>query len=452
MRTNAGILAPAIMLAASVLPLPSASSDTQVPLDSAGKIPVIDAPLEDRLKMFTDHPGFKEARLFKLAEDGFSLEIISESGGSTLRDRVPLSATETEAFRAKVTGLVNEKAPQAVLDQKGRTRLVNGIRLLSVGFYGWALPAAFNVSNGGTAGGLYLVSAGTGFFMPLLITKNMRVTEGQAELAMYGGLYGISHAVLLHLAIQGWEDMHARTVLGTSMCLSLAELCVFYNVADAYGVSGGAGRTISVGSGFGTGIGLGAAYLAGADEDTSRIFGVAGLAGSAAGFWAGQLLSKRQNYSLGDASILGATGGLGAYLPCAFMLAGAVDEPKAYTAGAMAGSVLGLAAGHLLTADRDLTEGQAFLLGLGVASGNLLGLGITYLSRPNDFNSRMFFASSAIGSVAGFALAWWWAADDTQAAAPPGNVQFRLSPDGLLAALPHRDNPVRPFASLEASF
>ena len=102
----------------------------------------------------------------------------------------------------------------------------------------------------------------------------------------------------------------------------------------------------------------------------------------------------------------------------------------------MAGAVSGLAFGHWLTSDRDLSEGQAYLLGLGVASGELLGLGITFLARPNDFNTRLFFATSAISASAGLAVTWILIRNDIQSTAPLGRISIRVMPQNLLSEKP----------------
>ena len=414
------------------------ASDVQVPLDTAGKVAIIDMTLEKKLGLFPSSTGFQEAKLFRLESGSFTLETIREEGKDILRDRIPMSATEAEIFRARVTEKIALLSPQSAIDQKGRNRLINGIRVLSVGFYGWALPASFNVQNGSVAGGLYLVTAGTGFFLPLWMSRNYPITEGSAELALYGGYNGIAHAVLLHTTFMTFEHLHDRTVVATTMALSMAETYAFYRAGMEYGISGGQGRTMAVASEFGTGIGLAAAYSAGASPDngSSRAYGICGLAGSGLGFLAGQKLSARENYSLGDASLLRFTGGLGGYITVSALKSAGINGSKPLVNAGILGAVSGLAFGHWLTSDRDISEGQAFLLELGATSGGLFGLGITYLARPNNFNQRMFFAASSIGATAGLGVTWQMIRDDLPSSVPAVRIGLRMHPLNLSSNVP----------------
>lgn len=403
---------------------PAMASDTQVPLDAAGKITVIDQDLEKKVSLFPDKPGFHEARMYRLEDGSFMLETTREAGREILRDRIPMSSTAAEGFQAQVSDRINRLSPQSALDQKGRNRLINGIRALSAGFYGWGLPASLNVQNGGVGGGMYLVTAGTGFFLPLYLTRDIPVSEGAAEMGLYGGYDGIGHAVLLHLAVQGAENMHGQTVIATSMAASLGEMYWLFGWASRSGISGGRARAASVNSEFGVAVGLASAFSSG--TGSSRAYGVCGLAGSAIGFHAGSFLASRQNYSLGDASLLQVTGLLGAYVPVSALQAAGISGAKSLVNAGILGAVSGLAFGDWLTRDRDISEGQAFLAGLGTASGGLLGLGVVYLARPNDLNPRLNSAATAIGACAGLGLTWWITRDDAPSSAPAGRIGWRI--------------------------
>jgi len=431
MKANLALAGLVLVAAAAVL-----ASDVQVPLDLTGKTTQIDRALEKKLGLFPDTPGFLEARMFRLEDGTFMLEISRESRMEVLRDRIPMSATTAGEFRARVSDTISRLSPQTALDQKGRSRLINGIRILSIVYYGPALPGSFNIQNGTVAGGMYFLTAGTGFFVPLWLTKSRPVPEGPAELALYGGYNGIAHAFLLNASVMGMENIHGRTAVAESLILSLGEMYCLFGLADRYGISGGQGRAMMVASEFGLVGGLGAAFLAGTGERTSRAYGIAGLAGSAGGLWAGHYLAGRRNYSLGDASLLQVTGGLGAFIPIALLKSFGVNGSKELVAAGLTGAVSGFSLGDWLASDRDLTEGQTFLLGLGTASGGLLGLGIAYVARPNDPNQRLFFAASGVGAAAGLAVTWRLIRDDMQLTVPVGGMVIRTFPANLMSARP----------------
>ncbi|MEO5928652.1 MAG: hypothetical protein ABIR47_01855, partial [Candidatus Kapaibacterium sp.] len=51
------------------------AQETQVPIDSAGKIQRIDLELESRIALFPEYKDFQEARLYRLADSSYMLEI-----------------------------------------------------------------------------------------------------------------------------------------------------------------------------------------------------------------------------------------------------------------------------------------------------------------------------------------------------------------------------------------
>jgi len=447
------IWAAAAAVAVSVRPaLSGESSDVQVPLDPGGKIAVIDRALEAKIGLFPEYAGFREARLYRLAGDGFQLEIMSDGPDGILRDRVPLSATATGEFRERVSALVSRRAPQAVIDQEGRTKFVNGMRAFAAGWYGITLPGACGVHRPEVTLGMYLITAGSGFFIPFWATQNAAVSQGSAEAGLCGAGNGIVHAFLLNLASSG-SEIHGRGFCASSLGLSLAEMGAGYWWAGREGISGGQGRTLTVMSAFGLGLGLTSAYFYGPFGDRPRTWGWAGLAGSAAGLSAGYLMARRQSYSIADADLVGITGLLGAYAAPAFLYACGIRHGKSVAAASLAGGAAGIVLGHVLTADRDLDGNQILLIGLGSVSGGCIGLGVTYLTRRDRSAAGPFLAYSAAGAAAGFALSWWGVVDRAAPApqAPGRSVRLRVAPESALALM-GAPFPPGPIAVLEASF
>ncbi len=434
---RAGFAALVLSLAAALLPAPPAeAADVQVALDSSGKITVIDRQLESRLRLFPERADFHEARLYRLAEGGFSLEITSESGGVILRDRLPMSSTEIEAFRIRVSRAVDERAPAATVDQSGRPMLVAGIRTLAASYYGLSLPMAFDVQDGASALGIYCLTAGTGFFLPLWLTRNLVVSEGQAELGLFGGIHGIIHAAFLNIAFRNAEP-HFQTFAALGITISLAELYAGYKWAGFAGTTGGQGRTMHVASAFGTALGLGTAYLVEGDGGRMGPYGWLGLAGSAAGLWAGHLMGTAQSYSTGDGTLVAVTGAMCGHVAHAAIYAAGVRDHKAWVGSAMGGAAAGLILGHRLTSDRDLGAGQATLIGLGTLSGELSG---------QTGNGKALLTLGATGAAAGFAVSWWLLADEIPDRSSPLPGRLSLYPAALAAKAP------LPAVTVSASF
>src|SRR6185295_10082406 len=77
-----------------------AAQEVQVPLDEAGRLEMITPELARKLDLFTDVAGFREARLFRVSDSSYVLEVTSGDRAGLRRDRRPLSAAEAAAFRA----------------------------------------------------------------------------------------------------------------------------------------------------------------------------------------------------------------------------------------------------------------------------------------------------------------------------------------------------------------
>src|SRR5262245_17169186 len=79
------------------------AQEVQVPLDEAGRLQVITPDLARKLELFTDVTGFREARLFRVSDSSYVLELTAADRSGLRRERRPLSAVETAAFRTDLT-------------------------------------------------------------------------------------------------------------------------------------------------------------------------------------------------------------------------------------------------------------------------------------------------------------------------------------------------------------
>lgn len=410
------------------------SQEISVPIDAEGKFELIDSKLEQELKLFTDYRGFKEARLFQLSDTSFVLEISYQLEDRLLKDRLPLSAQEAAEFRQKVTLRIKQEKPRAALDQEGRSKLLKGTLVLSLGYYGWAVPVTFDITDGRAVAALYMFTAGAGFFLPYWGTRGIPVTEAAATLSLYGGTRGIVHGIFLYELVKG-EDTSGRGRVGFGMLGSLTEALAFFSLANRSKMSPGTAELICICGDLGIGYGLGAAHLADLYEDDKErgLYGSI-LLGSAAGLVAGKLLAEGQPYTKGDAYVLRGVGFLGAYVSLAAVDLADPKEEKAYTAAAMAGSIVGLGLGHHLVKNKDFSTGQGTLINLGELAGGLVGLGVAYLITPEDKddNSAVYMTSSAIGATGGFWLLYRSFAKDA-ASQRESSWKIEFAPEAVLS-------------------
>ena len=380
-----------------------ACDEIQVPMDSEGKTMVIDSRLEERLKLFGDHDDFQRAWLFKLSDSLYVLEVFRKSENAIVKSRLRFTEDGVSEFRTRVSSRLLAMDPAYSLDRSGRNTFVAGELALSLGFYGWAIPAAANVEDGRLAVGLYMLTSGLGFYIPYELTRNASISDGAATLSLYGASRGVIYGIALAEMMKDDPSYRGRTT--SAILSSIAGSIIGYRVASRTHMTSGTSEVISVGGDLGIGIGLGSAYLADLIDDHPRGAGACVLAGSGLGCLAGAFLASEENYTRGDAYVLSGATVLGAYVPLLFADLADPDNDDAYISVSMLGGTAGFLAGHFLVHDREFGTGEGNLIRLGELAGGLIGLGCAYLfSSDEDDNTRLYLSTSAIGAAAGFGL------------------------------------------------
>jgi hypothetical protein len=381
------------------------AQETLVPFDSAGRVQRLDRNLEEKLNLFPEFPRFVEATLFRLPDSSYVLEIMYDDSAGRLRARRPLSADEAADLRWRVMQAIAQRAPTAVLDQSGRKRFIAGNLALTLGYHGWAIPVALQVKES-VAGGLYLLTAAAGYFIPLLATEHTSVSRGTASLGLYGGSRGIVHGIMLGL-VAGAED-NGPLLVGAGVLASVAEEIAAVNIARHTNLSDGDAVAIGVLGDFGAGIGVGMADVSGAlDSDNAAPVGAWVLAGSAAGLATGGLLARKVDYTRGDAYVVRAAGALGSIATITFTTYADPKDDRVYSSTAMAGAVGGLVLGHALIRDRDFSSDQGALITLGEVSGGLLGVGVVTLTvGQHDAAPSAYWTGILSGAAGGFTFSY----------------------------------------------
>ncbi|MFZ1948428.1 MAG: hypothetical protein WAW06_12850 [bacterium] len=426
-------------LAAVAASTASLAGEVQIPFDYDGKVPVLTRELEARLELFPKYQGFKEARLFQISDTSFVLEVYYGSGEQVEKDRTAMSAAEVSALRASVAEAIAVKAPDTGLDQSGRTAFLVGTAALSLGFYGWAVPVAFDFDDGPAIAGTYMVTSGAGFFAPFLLTRHRAVTDGAATLSLYGGTRGIVHGALLP-EIFSDEDIDGDDRIAGSLFTSLAEYAAGYIIADRASMTAGTAEAICAGGDMGLLSGLVLRHMNDDGDDADAAYA---LAGSGVGLAGGYLLARMQPYTRGDAYTLRATASLGAYVGWAMTVDEDDEDSDVALAGLLVGEAAGVAAGHYLVRGRDFTTGQGVLMHVGQLAGGLFALGVVFLIDHDIDSSRPVTLSTSAGGIGGFLLTYHFLKDDAKARARDGSWNLEISPE-ILLALAARDEDRSP--------
>ncbi len=420
------------------------AQEIQIPIDEEGKIEYIDSKLEQRLGLFAEYNKFREARLFQISDTSFVLEIFYQPQEKLLKVRLLFSVEDTKNFQRKVTERIKQKEPQVVINQEGRTKLIVGTMVLSLGYYGWAVPGALDVDDGKLAVTLYMLTSGAGFYIPLFVTSNIPVTDAAATLSLYGGTRGIVHGISLSNLFS--KEPSGQGIIASGMLVSIIEVLAGFNIANKLNISAGTAETIGVGGDFGLGLGLGTAHLANfLENDNDQAVAGSVLLGSGIGLLGGKLIADHQPYTRGDSYVLSAAGLLGAYIPIAVVDISGTENEKAYTASSMLGAVVGLGLGHKLVQEKDFTTGQGNLIRLSGLAGGLIGLGIAYLvSSEDDDNTTLYLTSSSIGAAVGFSLMYRSYAQSARTSEKGSSWDINIIPEGLFAlAMGKRINPAK---------
>ena len=115
----------------------SYADEVLVDIDEKGKIKYIDSELEKKLKIFPDYKKFIEARIYKIGEEKYSLEILYyDEKNIEIRKRTLLDEKGFQELRKKVTERSAKIKLKKELDQEGRYKLLTTTTIYSLALYG----------------------------------------------------------------------------------------------------------------------------------------------------------------------------------------------------------------------------------------------------------------------------------------------------------------------------
>ena len=277
-------------------------------------------------------------------------------------------------------GAVDKSYEQQNADVYSGDRSVYSKYLVSSGLfgllYGGAAVAVFDM-GGGAAAGLPLLTAGAGTLIPLLTLKEKNVTYNSLILSMHGKGIGFAQGAALSLIFTGDNIEDGKLMLGLATASSIALGRVGFNLGRNRPWTPGRASMYSYYGALMPLEGLVIDFAAGAEDP--RIFGATSLVFGAGGYLIADMISRKNNYTVGDVTATGVLAGYNALLGFGIMSEiiyrnedagmGILFIPAVTT---LAGSI----AGHSLTRDTRFTNQQGRNLALASGGGALIGLGI----------------------------------------------------------------------------
>lgn len=434
----------ALCLLIAVVPEAAWAQDTQVALNQEGTLYTIDADLRDRLDLFTDVEGFQNATLYRIEDApddaAFELVIVYRTGDRRQRERRTLSQKEVATLRQRITRRMQAREARFDRNQDGRNSFLAATTAIGV-VEGLSLGAVL-VGNGALSENetslvtaLPLAGGALGFFVPLLTTRDSRVSESAAALTGYGGLQGYTHGVQLLLLVGGGDgSVSPQALFALGGALSAAEARLGYVIGNRFSWKAGMGEMVSYTGTLGNLIGLGAgATLLGGDDDvfddsrSLRPYVASSLLGSLGGIYVGHRLARTGAYTEGDARIYLTSGLLGAQLAGTLLIVSDAEGTRRTSGLLTAGAAGGLGLGALLTGRRrDFSNADGNIAALGAYAGALLGSAIAQTSNAEDGSALLL---SSLGSALGFGVSLaLFAGDARERAQQASRLDLRIRP------------------------
>jgi hypothetical protein len=405
-------------------------------IDNENKIQVIDADLEKKLNLFPDYKDFIEARIFRISEEEYLLEIVYKDNGNFTRKKIILDENSFQEFKEKFNSELSALKAEPAIDQEGRYTLLVSSTIFSFSLYGTLAADIMDITSTKNIIALQSLSGSIGFFLPFWFTSDKQITEASAFSYIYGTSGGAFHGFTGSLIIQG-EDMGSNKLLPSlTLGLGLAEGIGAAYLADKYDYSTGKVDIMATGYLWCTVWTFETMFIT-TEMKYHRATGAALFAGSLAGMYLGYRVYDIEPYTRGDVIVHNDVMVLGAYVPLAIADLSGTKSRNVFIGSSLAGSLIGSAVGFYFIKDREFTTGQAGLVSLGEVAGGLLGFGIAkYFSDDR----AILLTSSSAGAMLGFAAMYYIFRNKALSISEEGRFNIRLLPYGLIGFFqkPHK--------------
>lgn len=382
------------------------AQEKQVPFFIESNIYTIDKKMANKIQLFQEYENFESASLFLLENGNYILEIFYLEEGSRTRKNISLSPEKKEELIAEIRQKMALQNKSFDLNQTGRTALMIGASAVGLGYYGWAVPGMLDIQDEKSYIASYMFSAGLGFVLPYVFTKNIEVSRQQASLTFYGQVRGALTGTYLSFILD--EDAETELIFGLGTLFSICGGITGFHLAKQWDYSRGQISTLQLGGDLGSIYGsLTAEVFDFWEDDKTRPATSSILLGSALGLVAGKYWANQNYYSLGDAISLRTSIAIGSLFAINIVDFFEPEEFKPYSFAGMIGMAAGGLVGHYFNQGQGFSTSKGILISLGGITGGLIGLGGGYLISPDDQNSdpsSYLLTGASIGAIAGYAI------------------------------------------------
>ena len=307
---------------------------------------------------------------------------------------------------------MNKKSGEIVkLNQEGRIYLISSSTIISLAFYGWAVPASLDVQDGTTMLTLYMATAASGILIPYFMTNNARVSIGDAAMTSAGQFVGIMHGAAIPYLFQ--KDPDHTAILGSMFLFSVAEGIAGYQISRNYNYYDGKGLLIRnanfMGAGWGTMLSGGLDLF---EQSKIREFLALSLISSAAFDVAAANMADNQFLTSGDVDMITTPFVLGAMAGASIGMIADLNNFRTMFYGASLLSLAGGAYGYYLTEGYDFSSFDGAITELATLGGGLIGAGVGYLisssniDKPGEQIFRDVITCSSIAGIGTYAICY----------------------------------------------
>ncbi|TNE70571.1 hypothetical protein EP331_11745 [bacterium] len=409
------------------------AQEAQIPFDDAGKYLTISPQIEKTVKLFSDYPDFREAKLFQIDTDTFVLEIMYMKEGKLLRDRKTLDAKGFEELRSKFANSALFQDKTRLLSQDGRVHFLSTTTGWGGGLYGWAIPLSFDFGARQTVGTWMLVG-GSSFFIPFTFTKDSEISMSMARATRYGATRSFFHGISLYSLFVSEDSGTDEGFLSTAALLSIAEMSAFYQFAKKEVISEGRVEAIGMFGDLGFVSGALTSFVFTGKIDKTA--GLTSLIGLGTGLAIGYKSTKNEQYSLGDVYHSQATSFLGSYGMGSIVNIFSNNDARSNAAGAVLGGALGSWYGAKMASEYDFSQTQGVYLLMSTFAGWATGLGsaYTFFGNLNESTLKPYSVLSSIGAIGGYYIMFNYLKEDAVLADDSSaRIEWNINPAGVLA-------------------
>ena len=382
-------------------------------IDSLSNKKMINKDEAVKLAIFPEYPTLEQACLYESPDGQLYFEIMYKNENILIADRYNITKEQLEEIRQKIRtereiSLKKIKGPPDSVSEynqnknEGKLIFVWGYSVLTASIYGVSLPIALfaDNNNGKQAAGSYLLITGGALAILINSTKDKQISVAEANLSLDYAVRGLFHGSLFFKSLL---EVERNEVIPLLISLSsITEGAIAFNAAKKYNMNTGRSSYITMCHDI---LVCETYYLKSVffkDSNKDRTIALSYLSAAATGTYGGFLKSKPDQYTEGDVNVIKTNLVIGIVL--GVTVSDLLETNRSIEAGLIS---TGVAAGYFLgekqALRRDISNNDAYFLGLYSTAGSLVGFGTSLLFQPNNKDNRKLnLVLISAGSLAGY--------------------------------------------------